>query len=501
MRTIWQSLAWKEWHEHKWKLASITAITCGTMVIALLLAPKSEADWVGALLASLLMSMVPLSVFVGAVEAAGERGGGTLVFMGSLPVPRWKVGLWKLALGAATCLLPILFALALFSCWYVGGDLLGVDHAVTSQTTMADFGRNLPINSPLIRFVVMGFVAVGGVALSLFLWTAAVGVNRRSEVSAGALAVVVVVFWWAAILWLAHATDLEWNGWLGAAASMPPGGINVLLEEGHRWGGWPWLPVGAAIASHAAMAAWYVVRFGRTESIATWSRQSTRVGQTGADWLSPPRRSPLTAIVWKQLRESGRIVLVGWAVVVLLVALTSGVEPNLPVTVMIYGAFLTALILGIGVFDSDLSPRLNAFWRSRPINPDLWYWTKCLTGVAVLTAAVIAPAIAIWTWLLLHGYFPASWRWWDVLPALTFMLAVYAMALGTICLVRMTVYAAILSVAALGTSVVVAWFLHKADVITAEHVKSAIVITTIAAAAVATVLGWLAVRRDWGWRR
>ena len=35
MRTIWQSLAWKEWHEHKWKLVSITAILWATAAMSL----------------------------------------------------------------------------------------------------------------------------------------------------------------------------------------------------------------------------------------------------------------------------------------------------------------------------------------------------------------------------------------------------------------------------------------------------------------------------------
>ncbi len=36
MSTIWQSLAWKEWNEHKWKLVSILAVICGLWVIVFL---------------------------------------------------------------------------------------------------------------------------------------------------------------------------------------------------------------------------------------------------------------------------------------------------------------------------------------------------------------------------------------------------------------------------------------------------------------------------------
>ena len=39
MRTIWHSLAWKEWHEHKWKLAALTAVLCGVNALLLLNGP------------------------------------------------------------------------------------------------------------------------------------------------------------------------------------------------------------------------------------------------------------------------------------------------------------------------------------------------------------------------------------------------------------------------------------------------------------------------------
>ena len=35
MNTIWYSLAWKEWHEHKWKLAAIVATLWGVALSVL----------------------------------------------------------------------------------------------------------------------------------------------------------------------------------------------------------------------------------------------------------------------------------------------------------------------------------------------------------------------------------------------------------------------------------------------------------------------------------
>ena len=43
MNSIFYSLAWKEWHEHKWKLAAITAILCGIAALILDLVAKQDA--------------------------------------------------------------------------------------------------------------------------------------------------------------------------------------------------------------------------------------------------------------------------------------------------------------------------------------------------------------------------------------------------------------------------------------------------------------------------
>ena len=35
MNSIWYSLVWKEWHEHKWKLVSMVAIMWGAAALSL----------------------------------------------------------------------------------------------------------------------------------------------------------------------------------------------------------------------------------------------------------------------------------------------------------------------------------------------------------------------------------------------------------------------------------------------------------------------------------
>jgi len=136
------------------------------------------------------------------------------------------------------------------------------------------------------------------------------------------------------------------------------------------------------------------------------SPQAARIGPRRTEWLSPPRSSPFTAIVWKQIRESAPLVLVGLVGVVGIGAVFIIGDPAFYIrrldqlTMLLAGiivsiGFLVALIVGIGVCLYDVEPRLSTFWRSRPINPNTWFWSKYLTGLFVLLAALYVPLITI----------------------------------------------------------------------------------------------------------
>ena len=104
MRTIWQSLAWKEWHEHKWKLASLVATLWGITALVMLNTGRDVPidDVLVAVRVILVMCIVPLAIFVGLGTAAGERSRGTMSFLQALPVPMWRVALNKVFFGLAT---------------------------------------------------------------------------------------------------------------------------------------------------------------------------------------------------------------------------------------------------------------------------------------------------------------------------------------------------------------------------------------------------------------
>src|SRR5262245_44058669 len=114
MRTTWQALAWKEWHEHKWKLVATATIIVTLTAVSCLFVKDAAAS----LPVLLTYSIVPLAVFIGAGDAAGVRGRNTLPFLQSLPVRSWPAEFWKVLFGIACCIVPIFFALIAIGMMY-----------------------------------------------------------------------------------------------------------------------------------------------------------------------------------------------------------------------------------------------------------------------------------------------------------------------------------------------------------------------------------------------
>ncbi len=510
MRTIWHSLAWKEWHEHKWKLVAITAVLWG--VAALVLCFDDLGDTFGQAIALVAICIVPLSVFVGLGAAANERSRNTLPFLQSLPVPMWQAALTKLLIGFATLFAPIVLTVGFLYVCRIGLGFAGVDY-----TSAVHFVEK---NSLTGRWYFDCVLLSAPVAASFFIWAAAAGVNRKDEVSAGAVALAVMVGWYLLLvisgylLYYPHAIP-KW--FFATAISTAPAGFLPLSDSMY----FRFLPIGAGIAffTHLALATWYVRRFGRVANLEIHSPQAA-VRDRDASWLAiAPRRSAFTAIAWKQCRESGPLVLVGLAGLVGVVALLAVGESSelnyawrpdqfaeMVAGVSVVVGFFVAIVVGIGVCLGDVEPGMNTFWRSRPIDADLWFWTKYLTGLLVLLSAMYGPLLV--TLFALHPdpgdeFFRHNFA---IMPVAH--IAIFAAAVMTTCLVRHAVYAAILSMAVvyLGTLAGVGlWFLagllHLAPLNSVhwwEPTEAQVAFGMALSFITSTIIAWLATRYDWG---
>jgi len=528
MRTIWQSLAWKEWHEHKWKLAAILAIVIACVAMVL---KNTESSLFSNIQVAILLPIIPLSVLVATSTATSERSRGTLPFLASLPISRRKVATVKLLFGIGSCLLPVLFILLAIYGWSLSWDALGVDYR-TSLTVAArnlreplDFGNwYLALGSAVTLWVV-----------SLFLWTAAIGANRADEVSAAAVALSVIASIWLGLIgigvWLSDDQLDKWLGqggaWLAALAfAIAPGGFSLSKEL------WVlgWLAPAALllfVVVHSTLAVCFVRHFGRDGDRFIRSHQTATRDSQQIDWLGPPRQSWLTAIAWKQLRESGPVVgagiggiaaILGFAILAWARTVRNDVDlRDFISTALFFGCLylggFTTLVVGIGVFLRDLSPELHTFWRSRPISPNAWYWIKCATGLTIVFMAFQLPML-----LLLPVVASAQQaQHFNGTPDLlrigmlgvAVFITVFSIAVAVTCLMRNAVYATVLSILAMygGTMLLVAAVYCYQLITLDERAKYLLdepqgTWVWLAAMMFATVLAnfvaWLALRNDWG---
>lgn len=505
MRTIWQSLLWKEWYEHKWRMAALAAIYCGLVLVALL-SSNNRHDGFGAALYLPIVVCAPLAIFVGAGTAASERSRGTLGFLQALPVPLWRVALHKLALGLLTLIVPSLL---------VTGLIAAVDRWLDVTNLKYDL---TPLGVAMTPYWLAHWgVVLLGISVSIFIWTVAAGARRSDEISAGATALLTMVGWWVGLLvigtlWIPwgapvqNDSEIQWLLNLGIATA-PVGFIVANIDPSNLYVREVLL---ISFGMHALLVACFVGRFHNNPvNLAARSPRYVPRAFNRRDWLRPPFASPRIAVVWKQARESGPLALAGLGGILGVFAIAAIsiwfdqrelgprlirqlVEAYAGVSVAL-GVFI-ALVAGVGVALNDSGAKANAFWRSRPIDPDLWYWTKFFTGLTVLLAALYGPMLLLAAMLLPQGLLGL----WHADAPFFFPplhVALFATSLALTCILRQAIYAAVLSIGVVYLGMLPTMLMWRG-----EPPPLAAAISLFVIAAVMALVGWLAMRNDWGWR-
>lgn len=273
----------------------------------------------------------------------------------------------------------------------------------------------------------------------------------------------------------------------------------------------------AAVVAHLGLITWYVCRFGRITNREVRSQQIAVQSANQIGWLGPPRSSAFASVAWKQLRESLPIVLATLAGIIGITAATQLTEwaefdrPTMHVGEIYNGiavvlGFVMALVIGVGVCFYDVQPSLNTFWRSRPIQPDLWFCCKFVTGLVVLLVAIYAPMVLIWAMGDSTGVNKLDFRGVYLLPIAH--IAVFASAVAMTCLIRNAIYAAILSIAFMYLGVLVAFAAWYIAALVGWAVPNPYIWweptlmqgTTglITSLVISTLIAWVAMRNDWG---
>ena len=516
MNSIWLSLLWKEWREHRLLLLILSVVA---LLSSFFMWSKAESDLLGIYLNGWFFFLAFYSVlaglFLGMSVAGRENSRGTAAFLFALPMGTWRAAVAKILVASATAILPILLALGVVvTCFdhdffqeslYAFDDGTGTVEYLTQHNSMSQFA-----NDYLLRLAATASLAT----ISLLVWTALLGANRSDEIRAGALGFLGIVGIWFLYANAFHFLDkYQYNNLqqpMKLLASMGPGGPiwRSIDEEPSRSA--PPLPTLASALSPvgllglAGAIVCFLYRFGRLQPNSSGEGVEVSLSGVAGIRAKRPFRSQLTALAWKQFRETGPLALFALTAVLGLTSASywadSRHQPPFGETFLQVSAatsMLVVMVAGIGLFLEDLKPGISDFWRSRPANLKLWFGVKYVTGIIVLATflglpAIIAGTMQLSSWDVLtdldNWLFIGTWMW--------AFLVVYSLTMLMQCLLRQPIYAVVLAMAAFFAMIFVAGWIGGRFSLP----WSAFACVMLAFWAAIVLAAWKAVRHDWGWK-
>jgi ABC-type transport system involved in multi-copper enzyme maturation permease subunit len=229
---VFRGLFWKEWHEHRWKLAFGCVILAGYTVVGL--GTRMESDR-AVLFTSALGAAFLLPILAGMDLVAAERADGSLRALLSLPVRPWVVLAVKILMGALTCIVPQATAM-LISC-LIAGD---------REVSAAQFVR----------------AYLGSMAFSLCLltWMLCLGIRQPSDARTALVGIGVFAVWF--IVHFVSGVIETYTRVIIAPVATPFGFVAVALGRTWRMPHLIWLVTGQALAC-VCLFAWAARRLGK----------------------------------------------------------------------------------------------------------------------------------------------------------------------------------------------------------------------------------------------
>jgi ABC-type transport system involved in multi-copper enzyme maturation permease subunit len=422
--------------------------------------------------ASLLLSMS---------TATGEYSQRTLRFTASLPVSLSHAA-WARLIAMWGCLVIPITINAMIATLVLGSGL--IEQAGIRPENYGDQGYlSLPdrpsiskVDAIIFLWTTMAIATGSGLFLSTII--SLFGTFCRREGTVGFIGVILILI---SLQFTSIRFDLDRgeyffvSRWIG---SVLPESMAIQWSYGERDGSSfedlelaPLIvaPLAINLVMTLGLATLFSWRYGRRSEATAIAKQR---------WWWMPRLPRLTsrlpirwpgriaALTWLDLRQSVPLCLSGLIIAGIFTLLglrSSHAYPTLegrfikqlPESTWFIG-LIWASIVAVGVFGAEIKPGLAEFWRSRPIAPRTWFWTKFVIGLlALVTALDLLPALALWK----IGYRPepntgylgmglkASLYCTPLLHA-----QVYSLTVAAICLLRRSIPAAILGlVLAFGT--------------------------------------------------
>jgi ABC-type transport system involved in multi-copper enzyme maturation permease subunit len=490
MGGILLNLCWKEYRELRWNVVALLAITLGVPLYALARDHDLGLFWV---LGVLVVYSIVGGIVWGMWSAAGERANRSEAFLHTLPISPPTLGVVKLAITICAALIPVVCLAAL-------GLLL--KHYVESSLVRS-------ANLWIVSF------AAACCLIHITLTVAAFGAGQRTEILAAGVGFFVLAIWGLITVLLAAS---NFPGFWFLTFLGPP---FILLDGEYRWGAAWSMRAGLCETGLVmlALAMFYVTRYSATIRPIVARAKARTIA------LAIPRGpGTMTALVWKQINESAPLVLIVLAIA-LLVGCAFGVtiaineyrsgaagrlaEHNVLVTatmatftsfgaVAFLGGFILSLVLGVAAFASDLEPKTNTFWRSRPISISQWFWTKYCVAIASLILALGVPPFLVAILFQSSGndVFGPDGLQFIGFSALGWF-GIFSAAVVSTCIVRRPLHSGLLAFGLAAAGLGVAQWLDEGW-LRAEPLQRPLLIAVVwlLASIAATLIAWWAAVRD-----
>ena len=404
-----RQLLWKEWHEQAWKLAFGCIVLAAMAAIGLharMVADATLIEWV----AVVGVFILPVLSSTGLMPA--ERAEGSFEALISMPVRPRQVLAAKAVLGVVLVVGPM---------------------AVAAAVSLALAGGREMTAGAMLAF----YVRATASAVALLAWMVALTVRLPNEARAALLAVGVVIIW--LLLSVALAAPAVRN----PAFAASPFAFVYQFVQPDRFVRPPAGRAGAAgVADHprATLA----------------NRRRRRLGRAELRPLNRGRHvTTTTALAWKEWHDARVYLWIGLGLFLGLPlvgmaeqALVRGSgHPELQTSGWVVGlGGVLAVFVGVGVTAPDRRPKLEDFWRSRPVRIGPWLAVKYAVALAVVLCCCGLPPIVA-AIVNRHGLDP------DMVTTLTFMpffwTAIFSLAFLCGCLVARPSHAATLALAAM----------------------------------------------------
>jgi hypothetical protein len=402
----------------------------------------------------------------------GETTNRTRSFSDALPVsPHWRAAV-RLAGGAATLVVPLVAAATVLIAvrWMFGlspdAATAPAAAAVPMVAEVADQANALPLRSE---------AEVGCLIFGIFLWSAVclylylslLGTTLAAENQLGYSGAAVTMLFFLSIP-LARLFSIQEHPAIVAAIGMIAPHTTIMMyarssPDSHLIDFYPrsmLVPLAGSLVLQAVLAALFIRWYGRR--MGSPVRGTTAVPQARR-WWRPRLTTKAAALSWLTLRQAVPMAVPGLMLACLMGPTGVSWSEEAPegvswwryadslACVMSAIGMLWGVIVGSGIFSTELDWRAAEFWRSRPIAVGQLFALKFLVGMAAVLLVLDGTAVAV-GWKSTHFGSSQAMNWAYLACIVPLHATMFALAVAVTCLLRRSVIGGMATMALLLTS-------------------------------------------------